>query len=56
MVGEFLRALDGFLIRLEKCYGTSSDWVGVCVGWRIYCRLFINIIIKKNNITIYIYS
>ena len=32
MVGEFLWALDGFLIRLESCHGTSSDWVGVCVA------------------------
>ena len=32
MVGEFLRALDDFLIRLEKYHGTSSDWVGVCVA------------------------
>ena len=46
MVGEFLRRLDGFLIRLETYHGKSSDWVGVCVAGE-YIVDYSLIIIKK---------
>ena len=50
MVGEFLWALDDFLIRLETYHGTSSDWVGVCVaGEYIVDYSLIIIIFYKNN-------